>query len=233
MSKNIKTLEQLMVEYAQRNKNAAAKPSSGRRKSSLDRPLLFSGKIPSRLKSNDNTATPSLMLTLSSLEAGYINRQELNEISLSPAIDKTKDYSFTQANDIVIGLFDPFHAAVVSDENQGIFISNLFAVIRMDDTLQKAIDPYYLAAYLNSRLINSQLRRIANHPKKNLTLNNLATIPILIADKSAQQSLGQDLRTRITLLETMKCLEHSLDEYLNTLIEDTYRHEMDSHGKSE
>ena len=233
MSKNIKTLEQLMVEYAQRNENAAAKPSSGRRKSSLDRPLLFSGKIPSRLKSKDSTANPSLMLTLSSLEAGYINRQELNTISLSRAVDKTIDYSFTQANDIVIGLFDPFHAAVVNTDDQGIFISNLFAVIRMDDTLQKTIDPYYLAAYLNSRLINSQLRRIANHPKKNLTLNNLATIPILIADNPVQQSIGKDLKTQIALLESIKSFEHSLNEYLNTIIEDTYRQEMDGHDKSE
>lgn len=222
----IKTIQQLMNEYAERNEGTASAPAVGRRKPNLKPPLLYMGKIAARQKVNTTFKTKPFtehkMLTLSSLKPGYIDTNELNTVKLIKNF-RGKESTFTKTDDIVIGLTQPFTAVVITDETKDIFVSNLFAIIRMDDVLKQELDPYYLCAYLNSEIINNQLVRLSRQKTGNLITSNLITLPVLIPDKKEQEHIATCFKFKINAIKNIQTLTYDIDCHIADSINNNYQ----------
>lgn len=134
---------------------------------------LVSGQVINRVearKDSDNICGNIKIIVPKAIKNGKINLYNLSEINLRTEIDKNK---LTKVGDIVLKLSQPYDAAYVSENDEGILITSFFLLIR---DLKYNINPKYLVELINSGVYKEQA----------IALTSGTTIPMLTKGKVEQ-----------------------------------------------
>ncbi len=150
----------------------------------------------------------------------------------STSLDKTQmddfvsaeiinDKYLTQEGDVVVRLRSPGTAVYIDKEDEGLLISSLLAVIRVDDP---RLDPRYLAYYINShfsqKLLQREIKGTAIPMLKTKDLEKLQlTVPSLEEQKKAVRFLDLAEREQKLLLTLAKEKEQLSQAVLDTIIQ--------------
>ncbi len=150
----------------------------------------------------------------------------------STSLDKTQmddfvsaeiinDKYLTQEGDVVVRLRSPGTAVYIDKEDEGLLISSLLAVIRVDDP---RLDPRYLAYYINShfsqKLLQREIKGTAIPMLKTKDLEKLQlTVPSLEEQKKAVRFLDLAEREQKLLLTLAKEKEQFSQAVLDTIIQ--------------
>nr|WP_040428281.1 restriction endonuclease subunit S [Acetivibrio cellulolyticus] len=88
------------------------------------------------------------MLTLKSFEQdGWLN---INELDCFESNEELDEKYLTQQGDVIVRLSYPNTSIAINENNEGLLIPSLFAIIRLSDVI---LLPDYLSIYLNSDLM--------------------------------------------------------------------------------
>ena len=115
--------------------------------------ILMVGQVVSRVeakKDSESIGKTISILIPKAIEDGKINHSNLNKIQLKSEVDEKK---LTQEGDIILKLNQPYDAAYISKDDEGILITSHCLVIR---DIKKYIDPKYLLAFINSEMYKEQ-----------------------------------------------------------------------------
>src|SRR5690554_6318974 len=106
--------------------------------------LVLSRKV-ARL--NDPIIQTYKVLTLKSIEDGWINIRELDKFDSNEVLD---DRYLTELNDVVIRLSAPYTSVQITADLVGLVVPSLFGIVKVDTRL---IDAGYLSFILNTETI--------------------------------------------------------------------------------
>ena len=106
--------------------------------------LVLSRKV-ARL--NDPIIQTYKVLTLKSIEDGWINIRELDKFDSNEVLD---DRYLTELNDVVIRLSAPYTSVQITADLVGLVVPSLFGIVKVDTRL---IDAGYLSFILNTEII--------------------------------------------------------------------------------
>ena len=131
------------------------------------------------------------------------------------------DKYLTQEGDVVVRLRSPGTAVYINKEDEGLLISSLLAVIRIDDP---RLDPRYLAYYINShfsqKLLQREIKGTAIPMLKTKDLERLQlTVPSLEEQKKMVRFLDLAGREQRLLLSLAKEKEQLSQAILDTIIQ--------------
>ena len=164
---------------------------------------------------------------------GVIYKQiGLRCFSSSTSLDKTQMDNFvtnemindkynTQEGDVIVRLRSPSTAVYIDKEDEGLLISSLLAVIRVENT---KLDPRYLAYYINShfsqRLLQREIKGTAIPMLKTKDLERLElSVPSLEEQKKVVSYLDLAQRDRQLLHALVKEKEQLSQAVLDTIIQ--------------
>lgn len=168
---------------------------------------------------------------LDSLESMRYEQISLRCFDSSILLDKTQTDDFvsaetindkylTQEGDVAVRLRSPSTAVHIDKEDEGLLITSLLAVIRVDDF---ALDSQYLAYYINSnfsqKLLQREIKGTAIPMLKTRDLEKLQlTVPSLEEQKKVVRFLNLAERERKLLLALAKEKEQLSQTVLSTII---------------
>ena len=152
--------------------------------------------------------------------------------STSIVLDKTQTDEFISAEsindkylmregDVIVRLRSPSTAVYIGKENEGLLISSLLAVIRIDDS---KLDARYLAYYINSHFSQRQLQReikgTAIPMLKTKDLEKLLiTVPSMEEQKRVVKFLDLAQKEQNLLLSLVKEKQQLSQAILDTIIQ--------------
>lgn len=97
------------------------------------------------------------ILTLRSFNnKGFIEKENVDEFV---SVEKIDDKYLARVGDIVIRLSNPFTAALIDQDNQGMIITSLFAILRPKENI---VNPEYVVICLNSEFMEKQYLKDAS-----------------------------------------------------------------------
>jgi len=97
---------------------------------------------------NDEIKKQYRVLTLKSFEQnGWLNSREIDVFDSGEVLDEKY---LSRKGDVIVRLSNPNTAIAIDEENVGILITSLFAIIRLDT---QEVLPKYLSIFLNSDLM--------------------------------------------------------------------------------
>ena len=168
---------------------------------------------------------------LDSLESMRYEQISLRCFGSSILLDKTQTDDFvsaeiinykylTQEGDVIVRLRSPSTAVYIDKEDEGLLITSLLAVIRVDDS---ALDSQYLAYYINShfsqKLLQREIKGTTIPMLKTRDLEKLQlTVPSLEEQKKVVRFLELSGREQKLLLALAKEKEQLSQAALDTII---------------
>ncbi len=111
---------------------------------------ISSGLVTKRKQAmnNDEIKKQYRVLTLKSFEQnGWLNSREIDVFDSGEVLDEKY---LSRKGDVIVRLSNPNTAIAIDEENVGILITSLFAIIRLDT---QEVLPKYLSIFLNSDLM--------------------------------------------------------------------------------
>ena len=131
------------------------------------------------------------------------------------------DKYLTQEGDVVVRLRSPSTAVYIEKEDEGLLITSLLAVIRVNDT---RLDPRYLAYYINSyasqRLLQREIKGTAIPMLKTKDLERLQlAIPSIEEQKRVVKFLDLAQKERELLLTLANEKQQLSQAVLDTIIQ--------------
>ncbi len=169
---------------------------------------------------------------LDSLDSKVYKQIGLRCFTSSISLDKSKMDDFftiemidnkylTQEGDVVVRLRSPSTAVYIDKEDEGLLISSLLAVIRVDDA---RLDARYLAYYINSyfsqRLLQREIKGTAIPMLKTKDLEKLElTVPSFEEQKRVVSYLDLAQRDQQLLRTLVKEKEQLSQAVLDTIIQ--------------
>lgn len=100
---------------------------------------------------------------------------------------RLKDHQFTREGDILMRLTEPHTAVLVEHKQSGALVPSHFVILRV---ISDGVLPGYIAWYLNSAEVKSELKR-AQHGSRIATTNKkvLQALPVPLPSLKKQQAL--------------------------------------------
>lgn len=146
-------------------------------------------------------------------ETGRLNRADLEPFYAQEALLPSQ---VTQANDIVVRLFEPLLPMIITDSDVGIAVPSQLAIIRLHD---QSVLPTYLQLLLSRQDIYKEIFQRDNYSQRAITISSLMKlelpiVPIEIQQKAVQ--LRELAEHRLQLYQNLMEQEQLLAE---TLIE--------------
>lgn len=125
------------------------------------------------------------MLTLKSIDQrGFINDMELDEFLSGEELDEKY---LTQYGDIIVRLSIPFTAVVVSEDQVGIVVPSLFAILR---TNRCDILSDYMALYFNSEIMKRQyIKDASGSALQSIKTSSIKDYQIKVIDYAMQEKV--------------------------------------------
>lgn len=123
------------------------------------------------------------ILTLKSIDQrGYIDVRYLDEFKSNEEIDAKY---LTKIGDILIRLSAPFTAATVLEDQQGIIVSSLFAILRPN---RQDLLPEFVCVYLNSDIMKKKyLKDASGSALQSIKTSSLREYAIEVLDVPSQR----------------------------------------------
>lgn len=146
-------------------------------------------------------------------ETGRLNYADLEPFYAQEALLPSQ---VTQANDIVVRLFEPLLPMIITDSDVGIAVPSQLAIIRLHD---QSVLPTYLQLLLSRQDIYKEIFQRDNYSQRAITISSLMKlelpiVPIEIQQKAVQ--LRELAEHRLQLYQNLMEQEQLLAE---TLIE--------------
>ena len=167
--------------------------------------------------STQNSDYPYTSLTLKAiLDTGKIDNDALDDFNASEVLNE--EY-LTKKGDVIIRLREPYLAASIDENNEGLLVSSLFAIIKPNNI----IDSKFLAFYINSSLTQKKLKKEANATNiPMMQLQDLAEMEVVLPSLEKQAKIVTLLELaeqEITLLDELKALKNIYkNELFSTII---------------
>ena len=166
---------------------------------------LIAGQVISRIEAKDKDAISlgtKKVLVPKAIKNGEIIHDDLVTINLKVDVDEKK---CTKEGDIILKLSQPYDAAYITKQDEGIIVTSFCLVLR---DLAKNIKPKYLVAFLNSSFYKNQAMRLTSG----------ATIPMLTKGKIQQIELKElsieEQNNIIKLNDEIKKKQNIFDEII-------------------
>ncbi len=134
-------------------------------------------------------------------ETGRLNHADLEPFNAQEALLPSQ---ITQANDIVVRLFEPLLPMVITDSDVGIAVPSQLAIIRLHD---QSVLPAYLQLLLSRKDIYKEIFQRNSSSQRAITISSLMKLELPIAPIEIQQKAVQ-LR---------ELTEHRLQLYQNLI----------------
>lgn len=134
-------------------------------------------------------------------ETGRLNHADLEPFNAQEALLPSQ---ITQANDIVVRLFEPLLPMVITDSDVGIAVPSQLAIIRLHD---QSVLPAYLQLLLSRKDIYKEIFQRDSSSQRAITISSLMKLELPIAPIEIQQKAVQ-LR---------ELTEHRLQLYQNLI----------------
>lgn len=134
-------------------------------------------------------------------ETGRLNHADLEPFKAQEALLPSQ---ITQANDIVVRLFEPLLPMVITDSDVGIAVPSQLAIIRLHD---QSVLPAYLQLLLSRKDIYKEIFQRDSSSQRAITISSLMKLELPIAPIEIQQKAVQ-LR---------ELTEHRLQLYQNLI----------------
>lgn len=134
-------------------------------------------------------------------ETGRLNHADLEPFNAQEALLPSQ---ITQANDIVVRLFEPLLPMVITDSDVGIAVPSQLAIIRLHD---QSVLPAYLQLLLSRKGIYKEIFQRDSSSQRAITISSLMKLELPIAPIEIQQKAVQ-LR---------ELTEHRLQLYQNLI----------------
>lgn len=134
-------------------------------------------------------------------ETGRLNHADLEPFNAQEALLPSQ---ITQANDIVVRLFEPLLPMVITDSDVGIAVPSQLAIIRLHD---QSVLPAYLQLLLSRKDIYKEAFQRDSSSQRAITISSLMKLELPIAPIEIQQKAVQ-LR---------ELTEHRLQLYQNLM----------------
>ena len=144
----------------------------------------------SRIEAKDGTDKiigTRKVLVPKAVKNGEVIQDDLITVNLKVEVD---DKKCTKEGDIILKLSQPYDAAYITKQDEGIIVTSFCLILR---NVSKDIKPEYLITFLNSSLYKEQAMRITSG----------ATIPMLTKGKIQQielEKFGTDEQEQIIVL---------------------------------
>lgn len=113
-------------------------------------------------------------------EFGTINQNELHEFE---SIESLSNQYFTQEDDILIRLSEPYTAVYINHKNTGILIPSYFVKLQIKDSAYKA---GYIAWYLNSQRVKREFFRSQSGTRVS-SINQKLILDLDIPEKTLEE----------------------------------------------
>ena len=141
---------------------------------------LMVGQVMARVeaKMEEDIIGKTRVLVPKAIKNGEINHADLSEIHIKTELDENK---LTKEGDIVIKLSQPYDAAYITKEDEGILVSSFYLLLRNIDL---KINPRYLVLMINSEIYKEQAMSEASGVR----------IPMLTKSKIQNIDLKLDLK---------------------------------------
>ncbi len=156
-------------------------------------------------------------LTLKSItEDGLLDKTSLENYEACEILDEN---FLTHENDIIIRLFAPVCAVLVTKENEGLIVPSQLAIIRIKK--DSPILPGYLNAYLNNKnVLENLIIDAGKTAQKIIKIGNVIEQEILFLPKKKQKSIADILSEHMKTIELYKKLIEQENLRTKTVIKD-------------
>lgn len=155
------------------------------------------------------------LLTLNAIDSnGSIDRTQLTQLE---SIEKLNDQYFTQEEDILVRLNEPFTAIYINKANEGILIPSYFVKLQVT---HKDLKPAYIAWYLNSQKVKRDfLRSQSGTLVPSINQRVISNIEVPIKSMEEQEDIVSLYALYIKEMNLMERLKEERRKQFNTITE--------------
>ena len=165
---------------------------------------LIGGQVISRVeaKTEKETIGTAKILVPKAIKNGIISHKDLSEINIKSDLDQNK---LTKAGDIVIKLSQPYDAAYITENDEGILITSFCLLMR---EIKENINPIYLVSVINSEIYKEQaIEATSGATVPMLTKGKIEDIDLKIPDLNEQEKI-------VTMSDNIKQKEELFNEII-------------------
>lgn len=165
---------------------------------------LIGGQVISRVEAKTETETigTAKILVPKAIKNGIISHKDLSEINIKSDLDQNK---LTKAGDIVIKLSQPYDAAYITENDEGILITSFCLLMR---EIKENINPIYLVSVINSEIYKEQaIEATSGATVPMLTKGKIEDIDLKIPDLNEQEKI-------VTMSDNIKQKEELFNEII-------------------
>lgn len=163
---------------------------------------IQSGLVLSRKAANEKTSVyPYKRLTLRSVtEECLLNITSFEEYAASEPID---GQFLTKENDIIVRLFAPVCATLITKDYEGLVVPSQLAIIRLKD--DSAYLPGYLSVYLtNQRILENLVEGAGMAAQKIIKVGNIAELEIPCLPMEKQEMISDIANEQLNIIALYK-----------------------------
>lgn len=171
---------------------------------------LIGGQVISRVeaKSENEKIDNIKILVPKAIKNGFISHVDLSEINIKTKLDESK---LTKVGDIVIKLSQPYDAAYITENDEGILITSFCLLLR---DIKPQINPRYLVSLINSEVYKEQaMMATSGATVPMLTKSKIGNIDFKILSPNEQEKIvamsdkirkKEEIFSQIIILEKLK-----------------------------
>ena len=163
---------------------------------------IQSGLVLSRKAANEKTSVyPYKRLTLRSVtEECLLDITSFEEYAASEPID---GQFLTKENDIIVRLFAPVCATLITKDYEGLVVPSQLAIIRLKD--DSAYLPGYLSVYLtNQRILENLVEGAGMAAQKIIKIGNIAELEIPCLSMEKQKMISDIANEQLNIIALYK-----------------------------
>lgn len=163
---------------------------------------IQSGLVLSRKAANEKTSVyPYKRLTLRSVtEECLLDITSFEEYAASEPID---GQFLTKENDIIVRLFAPVCATLITKDYEGLVVPSQLAIIRLKD--DSAYLPGYLSVYLtNQRILENLVEGAGMAAQKIIKIGNIAELEIPCLPMEKQEMISDIANEQLNIIALYK-----------------------------
>ena len=145
---------------------------------------------------------------------GMIDRGKLTQLE---SIEKLDKQYFTQEEDVIIRLNEPFTAIYIDEMDTGILVPSYFVKLEITN---KDFDPAYITWYLNSQKVKRDyLRSQSGTLVPSINQKVIVAIDVPVKSKAEQEDIINLYRLYIEEINLMERLKEERRKQFNTITE--------------
>lgn len=179
---------------------------------------IQSGLVLSRKAANEKTSVyPYKRLTLRSVtEECLLDITSFEEYAASEPID---GQFLTKENDIIVRLFAPVCATLITKDYEGLVVPSQLAIIRLKD--DSAYLPGYLSVYLtNQRILENLVEGAGMAAQKIIKIGNIAELEIPCLSMEKQKMISDIANEQLNIIALYKKIIEQETLRTKTVIKD-------------